>query len=362
MNYVQAALAATPPFDHQLLLDLSKGPLKQYIQAIPDDSIAIEHEALWQGLILSSRGQNTTEQYVTATCNCVSVFLLSSTSSSCKLVRLFAFSQKTWFEAYDAAEKAFDHGKTKPALQVLECLGGLLKSNPDTETALAILRQSCRRLVATLLSVNSHRQVKTACIALTCFAKKTDLLHHFEYIVEEGLTEVSPSQRRCQLHQNSTGRNYPSASSGATNFLMALLCAIESLETRSASLKLFSLLLHADKWTRNNTTSTLAATAIDAFLEDRSDTLQDFAANVLPVIIDDKARFLAFCDLYKPTATSSESSLVLYLSVLRTGRIAKYVSQSGMFSILVCGMILTARAPQTFRKYSIKLCEMCLAR
>jgi hypothetical protein len=331
MQAIQLALDAEPPIDQQLLSELSKRPLKQYLHG--DHGSSGNIEALWYCLVESALIQSPTEKYLTVACNCISVFLLSAASSPFDDVRQLSFSRRVWFAAFACAQKAFDNGKTKPALQVLETLAQLLKENPDEATALAILSECSQKLLNVILTGQPARQVKSVCIALSCLVRKSQLLLTLEDMLAASLVQVDSAWKQYQL-QNSVPIDKPlSQQSNSPHLFLAVLFAIRNLETRSAALKLFSLLTHAENWTQDHSPTQLAAEVIELFIKVNATSLGDFADNILPVILDDRPRFQAFTAFYQPDNSCSESRLILYLSVLKVGRQKKFLTEDGSFNL-----------------------------
>jgi hypothetical protein len=355
MQDVQLALDARPPIDSKVLSDLCKGSLRSYLHCHDGSGGNLEFAALWQAVVASALGLNPSEKYLTAVCNCISVFLSSSASAPHDKLKQFSFSSRVWFQGYDCAWKAFDSGKTKPALQVLETLARLLQENPHKEVASSILREATQRLFGVLFTDSTSRQVKTACIALTCFIKKTGLLRNLEDWLDNSLDEVSSSWHQHQLHNGISLGNDPDSSSSARHLFLALLSAIRHLEARSAALKLFSLLLHAEVWTKDCRPMQQAAKVIELFVQSDAIPPGDFADNILPVVLDDKPCYQLFQDLYKPESDTTDSKLVLYLSVLRTGRLKNFLSEDGTYGFRgATESMLTPTSSQSCPLFSIR--------
>ncbi len=332
MSTIQSVLDAGPPIAQQTLAELSKGSLREHLHGQSAASVPQDIEALWYCLVCSALSEEATEKYLTTVCNSISVFLLGAASSPLSGVKQFATSGKVWFEGFDCAHKAFHGGKTKPALQVLETLAQLLRKHPDHALASNILQRSSQGMLTTLFTGTPGGQIKSVCIALTCLIKKTRLLRMLEDVVAESLDQVSSSWKRLQL-ENCIQLPYSFAQQSRSRHLfLALLFAVRKLETRSAALKLFSLLLHSEDWTRGCRPAQSAAEVIELFLREDAASLGDFADNVIPVIMDDQTKYQTFRDLYKPNEVCLESRLILYLSVIKAGRLKKFLSEDGMLT------------------------------
>ena len=329
MSAIQSIIDAGAPIDRRLLSDLSKGSLRQHLHGQSGASVLDDIEAVWHCLVSSALSPDSTDKCLTTACNCISVFLLGAASSPVSGVKLFVTSGKVWFEGFDCAQQAFDGGKTKPALQVLETLAQLLREHPDNAAASVILQQSSRRLLKILFTGTSSGQIKSACIALTCLVKRTGLLIVLEDEVADCLDQVSSSWKRYQLQNGATLGDLQYQGSSSRHLFLALLFAVRNLETRSAALKLFTLLLHSKDWTRSCGSAQSAADVIELFLHNDTSSPGDFANNIFPVILDTETRYELFRDLYKPGKAGLESRLILYLSVLKAGRLKKFLSDGG---------------------------------
>lgn len=353
MQAIQLAIDDGPPLDQQLLSDLSKRPLKQHLHGDPE---AYNHiEALWHCLVQSALTQNFTEKYLTAACNCIAVFLSSAASSPFDGVRRFSFSRPVWFAAFECAQNAFEYGKTKPALQVLETLAQLLKENVDETTASAILSECCQRLLNVILTGQPAHQVKPACIALSCLVKKTALLLNLEDVLARSLAQVNVGWQQYQLQNSVFISKLFGQPSNSPHLFLALLFAVQNLDTRSAALKFFAILVNAENWTREHLPPRFAAETIELFIKENAAALGDFADNIFPVMLNDRPRYQAFASFYKPDSNITETGLKLYLSVLRVGRLNKFLTEDGISQTLQQSTVLAdVKNIQSYKLHLIK--------
>ena len=321
------------PIDQAYLSELSRGSLRQYLHGQYDTPSLVEVDLLWQYLFASTFTRDASEKYLTAACNCISVFLVSAASSPLADVKDFpASGEDVWEHAFLCALKAFEGGKTKPALQVLETLAQLLRECPDKNAASERLHDSSQELLRSLFTGHPSLPIKAACIAITCLLKKTNLFAQLEDTLAETLNQVSCSWKEHQLHNGVSVGDHLDQQSCSRHLFLALLFAVRNLETRSAALKLFTLLLQADNWTRDSSPTQSAADVIELFIKQVTDSIGDFADNIMSVILDDKARFQTFVDIYRPENACSESKLILYLYVLKAGRLKRFLSEAGILS------------------------------
>lgn len=328
MEQITTALACERHLDQSLLSSLARNPLKQYLQQDFGDASVADVPLLWGKLTGSLMTKNLPEKYLTAACNSVSVFLLAGSTAPTVAVRDFVFSRPTWMQGYRCVEYAFNCGKTKPALQVLETLGHLLKEHSDKQLASDLLDESLRSMVGTVIVDQPRGYMKASCISLSCFIRKTPALSILEGTVSSCLqTHSSEWQHRRALNHMPAARSSKKPSALQELFL-ALLFAINEISTRSAASKLFSQLC-SDPNLAQGCAVAQAAQVLEHYIEQNLDNLSDVVDNVLPVILDDRAQFESFFKLYSTNVTQSESRLILFLGVLKAGRLKSFVSESG---------------------------------
>ena len=322
MEQINAALAHNGPLEQQLLSSLARRSLRDHLQR-DDHPIAVaDLQLLWKTLSGSVVTPNTSDSYLAAACNSVSVFLLTASKAPQEAVRSFVESSSVWNEGYHCVKYAFSCGKTKPPLQVLESLAHLLKEHSDQPTASKLLFDSASSMVSTVLTDEPEGCLKASCISLSCFCKKTTLLSELNSVITASLEKNTAVWKQRQFLYNAPASPTDGYTSLQTLFL-ALLFAITSLETRSAALKLFAQLCS------NDGASEQAAQVLEHYIRYNQGSLSDFADNVLPVILDSATQFRTFLDLYSPDKLQSESRLILYLAVLKVGRLKSFVSEDG---------------------------------
>ncbi|ETN39727.1 uncharacterized protein HMPREF1541_05953 [Cyphellophora europaea CBS 101466] len=331
MEQINAALAHNGPLEQQLLSSLARRSLRDHLQR-DDHPIAVaDLQLLWKTLSGSVVTPNTSDSYLAAACNSVSVFLLTASKAPQEAVRSFVESSSVWNEGYHCVKYAFSCGKTKPPLQVLESLAHLLKEHSDQPTASKLLFDSASSMVSTVLTDEPEGCLKASCISLSCFCKKTTLLSELNSVITASLEKNTAVWKQRQFLYNAPASPTDGYTSLQTLFL-ALLFAITSLETRSAALKLFAQLCS------NDGASEQAAQVLEHYIRYNQGSLSDFADNVLPVILDSATQFRTFLDLYSPDKLQSESRLILYLAVLKVGRLKSFVSEDDLPSILNHGL------------------------
>ena len=331
---LQAVLASPAPLKQSTLSDLGRHGLRSYLLGNEHVPQLDDVKVLWDRLVETALAQNVKDKHLTAACNCVSVFLLSTVSSGSSEIRHFGYSSVIWFQGFDCVQKALNDGKTKPALQVLETLAFMLNEHSDKGTAETILRQSALRAVENIITENPRGSIKSSCIIISCFLRRTSISQHLDSLLTQLLKKVSNGWEQRQLQNNvQLDMTTLEAVPGLSAFFLALLFAINNLETRSAALKVFVQLCQADETTNDGPRRVQsAADMIRLFLDHNDSALNDFSDNVLPVIIDNLAHLATFLELYRPRLRSKEQQIVLFLSVLKVGRTKKLILEHGTSS------------------------------
>lgn len=335
MDSINAAVAAEGHLDQALLSDLARKSLKQYLQSQNGFSDLSTVQSLWAKLKDSALAKNMPEKHLTAACNSVSVFLAAASIARSDSIRSFVLSETCWHDATDCAEYAFSCGKTKPALQVLESLAQLSKQNPDQQLARELINGNARSTISTIVTDLPHGHVKADCIFLSCFIKKTRIVTNLAGLVYSCLQDeaVLVLWRQRRLANGMQAKEILSPGTAMREFFLGLLFAVNSLETRSAALKLFALLCSQPNICEGHPMDDAAA-VLEEYISCNPDLLSDFADNVLPVILDQKSQFEAFLKLYSSSFTQSESRLILYLAVLKVGRLKSFISEKGAYQII----------------------------
>lgn len=332
MDPLDNLLKHDTPLDQPTLSILAKSTLRKGL--VDRDGLLSSDrvKATWLKLLTTGLDSTVTDRHLTAACNCIAVFLLNAASSQSEVVRSFAFAPQTWFQGYDCAWKAFSDGKTKPALQVLETLSHLLSEHPRPEVSLSVLKDSAAGLLKIILTGTPQKHIKISCVALSCYLRTTSFQVELVDILEDVLSQVSNSCKRYQGRNNvSPDVLMSTRPSGMQVLLLALLFAARNLETRSASLK---VLVQLCRFTENDQSSqnytTWAAQMFQIFISNNTDALGDFADNVLPVILDQQLRFDTFLGTYQIHKDSTAQQIVLWLAVLKIGKLKKYIAESGI--------------------------------
>ena len=325
MADIRQVLESDGPLKLQLLHSLSKYGLKHYFES--DEPSINKVKAIWAKLLDSAHSLHVDEKYLTAVCNAVSVFLLQLAVTKDENLQAFVFSEEVWLDASASAQKAFRKGKTKPALQVLETLCHLTDKNPDDFEASGLLQKALEHNCDTIFVNPGHHDVKVACISLSCFVRKVKVSFLPRLLSSRYTGEDDAWENRLQSH----GFSVADLEKEATEpILMALVLAIQHLETRSAALKLLILLCTRSPEEDPPQDLFGAVTkVIRAYLGKNKDAISDFTHNVFPVILDERQRWTAFFETFKTDQYEDEAQTLQFLAVLRVGRLHKFITQEG---------------------------------
>ena len=332
MAQIASALSSDGPMEQGLLLDFSRKVLRPYLQKQPEPPPLSQVRDLWHRLVQSACSNEGNEKYLTAACNAVAVFLTTSSTSQCENLKEFAFSRQTWLDGYRCTQKAFEKGKTKPALQVLETLSRLLSEHSDKHAASTLLYATTKDLLNAILVVESPQQVKVSCITVSCFVKRTFLAPEIPRLTADCISELSSAWSKHLQPHNLNPSDFTCAARDRKAVFLALLMVARSLETRSAALKLLTFICtRTDEATDSQHLFTSAALTISLYVDRNGDLLGDFADNVFPVVLNDRLRWLSFRHFFQAKSWENESKLLQYLAVLRVGRLNKFITEEGEY-------------------------------
>ena len=327
MDNIHEVLGLSVPLDQVQLSFLSKSALKKALNSYNGSLPSRVLESIWDKLVQTCLDLIVGDKHLTASCNSLSVLLINAAASPDPEIRAFIFQERVWFEGYECAWRALNDGKTKPALQVLETLLLLLAKHPDDIAALNIRRGSIAKSINTIITGHPRQDLKSCCIVLSCYLRKTELRAELETVVETSLNQVSSSWASYQHANNVYPDTGSTQSSAIAVLLLALLFAVRNLETRSASLKAIVQMCSGEG---GEARTALAAEVFQIFIRANSDSLGEFADSVLPVVLEDRGRYETFLKVYQIERGCTKEQMLLYLSVLRIGRLKNFVRETGM--------------------------------
>ncbi|KIX05824.1 uncharacterized protein Z518_03796 [Rhinocladiella mackenziei CBS 650.93] len=336
MDVISQALGTDVPLSISVLSDLGKGTLRKAFCNTSGALDASQVLALWEKLISTVQSPQVTYKHITSASNALCVFLNGGAESSNPQIRTFIFSDQTWFEAFQCAHRTFNDGKTKPAFQIMETLCDMIQRMPHGETATDILTKAVHPLIRIVLLSSPRSELKKACLMLTYLLRRTPILDHIASLAGRCTEEYhSAWMQRLSEHNLSLSDVSNVGNDSITALLLALILAMIDLDTRTSALKLYSALRSTFETAQNPSLQNLAEISVKVFLERNHATLGDFAENVLPIIIGNKERFLNFIKPYAFSCYEGESKMVLFLSLLKVGRLKNMLAGTGTYIVFI---------------------------
>jgi hypothetical protein len=333
MDLISQALEAQIPVPVSLLSALSKGSLRKVFENAPSDVDVSRILSLWPKLLLTAKSPKVVDKHMTAAANALCVYLNGASASSMLEIRDFALSRNPWLDTFQCAQKAFDDGKTKPAFQLLETLCDVMQKMTDREAATGMLSEATLPFIRTILLASPRSDLKKACLMLSCFHRKTNIPDKLESLVQRSLNEHHQPWVQRLVEHNIAPVDVSDLGHGSmTSLFLALIFASLDLDTRTAALRLGSVLCDHDSQTASQPSlQKLLEKVTELYLEKNHAAMGGFAQNVLPVILNDKTKFIAFVGPYVSSCHKDGSRMALFLATLGVGRAKNLLSEEGMY-------------------------------
>lgn len=331
MNTITKALGSSSPLTYALLSDLGKGALRNYLRSTEVQNVFdIETVPLWHKLVSTARSPQVIDKHVTAVSNTLCVFLNEGILSETQEVKDFVLSKESWWDGFQCAHKAFDDGKTKPAFQLLETLCNLLQHMTD-DVAEGLLIRSALPLVTTVMLNTPRSDLKKACLILSCFIRRTVLRDLLPSLTRKIVEENHSRWTGCLSSHNISDDEISSLGHGSmASLFFALIFTMVDLDTRSSALKVYSnLCSHQSDNPASSDLQSMGGHAIKLFLDRNHTSLGYFSENILPVILNDKARFLNFIEPYTGSCREDDTKMSVFLAALKVGRLGNILSEDG---------------------------------
>ncbi|KIW90444.1 uncharacterized protein Z519_09090 [Cladophialophora bantiana CBS 173.52] len=337
MDPVSCALRAEVPLPISLLSELGKGSLRNTLSDNDRSQDVSQILALWRKLVLTAASPQVADKHITSASNALCVYLHGAVASPTFELREFVLSQDVWFEACHCAHRAFNDGKTKAAFQIMDTLCDLLDKQGDPKVFIEILRHASLPLVRIVLLSLPRSEIKKACLMLACLHQRTPLLEDLDQLVQHCIDENRFLWTQLLSQHNFTLDDISAIGhENILQFLLALVFAMTNLDTRSAALKVCSVLCSdASKPMGSPNLQPLAEHVIKWYLEKNHEALGDFAENVLPVILDSKEKFMAFVQPYSKSCQESGSRMALFIATLKVGRANSILTESETLNLFV---------------------------
>ena len=332
MDAVSHALVADAPLPISLLSELGKGPLRKALADLSSDDSVARNLSLWLKLVQTASSPQVTDKHITAASNALCVYLSCSIRSPSSELGQFVLTREVWFEAFHCSQKAFDDGKTKPAFQILDVLCDLLPklSNPDLVTD--IVEKASLPLVRTIVLASPRSAIKKACLVLSCFLRRTPLIQQLGNMIERCVQENEYAwEQRLSEHNIVAADVWGTWKSSTSHLFLALTLAMIDLDTRSAALKMCSVLCNTSE--DNPAAPDLQPVlqhVVELYLDRNHAALGSFAENVLPVILHNKEKLLSFIQPYATSCRNDSSRMALFIATIKVGKTKSILSETGM--------------------------------
>ncbi|KAJ9608869.1 hypothetical protein H2200_006640 [Cladophialophora chaetospira] len=337
MDPVSFALSEDLPLPISILSNLGKGSLRLALLGATNDEDVARILGLWPKLILTASSPQVNDKHITAASNALCVYIACGRSSTVTKLQQYVSSQKVWFEAFQCAHRAFNDGKTKPAFQIMETLCDLLqKPTMDSIPHQDTLEKASLPLVRTILLAAPRSEVKKACLVLSCMHRRMPLHEILDRLVSRCLQENDYAWRQRLTDHNISLSDLSTILKGSiTQFFLALILAMVDLDTRSAALKLCSVLSgHAVQQPGAYDLQGVVERVIQLYLEKNNTAIGGYAENILPDILDNQTKLISFIQPYATSCRDDSSRMALFLAILKVGRAKAILSESETFDAL----------------------------
>lgn len=285
---------------------------------------------LWNHLQATVHSPAVSDKHMTAACNAICFVARQHASSRHESAKARAYSSQTWSEIFLAARSAFSSSKNKPALQVLDTLAYLSKTNPDVELVRQQVSNAAETMAGIVFLQNPKKCLKEACIVLYFFLRKLSDFMSFSDVLRTVHSDTKSSFDRICRSQK---LEVPSGKSGIESiwlcFITALLVAVPVAESKSATLKLLSLLPALPMSTTDVELKQVMREAVTTFSSAEESLMENVIKDVLPSILSDQDHFYALLPQANIPIADREAALRLYLAQLRFGKSKGYITEHG---------------------------------
>lgn len=297
-----------------------------------DDREKILRDAgeLWECLVETVRSPTVSDQHMTAACNALCFVVRANIQHQDEASKARAYDQKTWQQMFSAARAAFASGKTKPALQVLDTLHYLAEMSPYRARVTQNVEEAATEMVTIILSHHPRRCIKEACIVLYFFLRKLSDFMSFSDVLQQVLNHNKTAF--VQICRDSGIRAV--SLDGCAHpqwfaFVLALLLAVRITESKSATLKLLTLLCGLPMPTYGVDVPSILSKSIDVYSVADEAALEAVTRDVLPSVLTSQDVFATFLLKQQSLGKSNISAILVVLTLLQYGKSRSYVLESG---------------------------------
>lgn len=331
MDPISLALSEDIPLPISVLSDLGKGSLRKALADAVSGQTTTHLLRLWPKLVLTAGSPQVNDKHITAASNALCVYLAGGRLSTVTEIQQYVSSEGVWLEAFQCAHKAFNDGKTKPAFQIMETLCDLLQQLGEPRLVNEILKMASLPLVRIILLASPRSEVKKACLMLSCLHRRTPLYGLLDEMLLQCLQHHDYSWRQRLSEHNISIFDVSTHNKGSiAHLLLALILAMVDLDTRTAALKLCSVLCNsAVENTATGGLQSVVERVIQLYLERNHTAMGNYAECVLPVILDNKEKLISFIRPYAISCRDDTSRMALFIAILKVGRSKAILSESG---------------------------------
>ncbi|KAK5949891.1 hypothetical protein OHC33_009076 [Knufia fluminis] len=285
---------------------------------------------LWSNLLATVYEPSATDRHMTAACNAICLVARKCSRSKSDEVRALFCSKRTWAQVFDVARCAFAAGKNKPALQVLDTLAYLAEADPEKKLVAQSVSVAATEMLIILFNQHPRKSLKEACIVLYFFLRKLSDFMCFSDVLQEAFQGARLNfSRLCRGYgiEESAVDQYEDMQWFA--FVLSLLMAIRVAESRSATLKLLSLLITLSIPGHPVDVVVIMNKAIELYSAANETALEDVSRDVLPSLLTESKQYHIFLSRQGNKAASTVPDVQVVLAILDFGKRQGFVSENG---------------------------------
>lgn len=285
---------------------------------------------LWACLIETVRSSTVSDKHMTAACNAICYVVRANAQSRAEALKTHAYDQETWRHLFGAARSAFASGKNKPALQVLDTLHYLARTNPDSTSAVHNVEEAITIMIRIVLSHHPRRCLKEACIMLYFFLRKLSDFMSFSEVLRRALDcERMALLQLCHASGMLTSVPTHEAHPPWFALVLTLLLAVRYTESRSATLKLLALLCELPFSAYQVDVPSILSRCIDTYSSTDEAALEAVTRDVLPSVLTTQDLFQSFLSRQQQFDKSNSYVILVVLTLLQYGKNKGFVAEAG---------------------------------
>lgn len=292
----------------------SRGRLQEKLQHASVN--AAEAREIWESLINFLKTPNLSEKHITSTCNCLRIFLKSSSLAQNLDSGKLPLFRDEWMRCYEAVCYAWNRAKVKPLAQLLEVLLQVAKNDLPTDELESVWRSISGNLSAVVLSGQPPRDLKRA-LALSSFFLEKNLPYQIY------LDSVQDNTR--QTNSRTIGGN-PIEADAQRSLIYAVLLSFGHHDAQSSAEKCLKSVLRASVEDASYTKSWWVL--LKQFTADHADSLDSITSSVFPILLEQHSQgYLPI--VHSETALDDKNELLFSLALLQSCRERELISQDG---------------------------------